>query len=515
MAGHAERRCSVCRAKLSRFNAGTQCGPCQRGMTPRVAPEFWADPVVESAISAWDLGVVVQLFRKHTGLSQTAVARLVNIDQAEVSRLERGRKKIRDRRQFAQWSEALGMPGELVSPLPVAGQPPLPNMGGTGGHLMLQDGVGQMLMPAGRNLSLTVIPALAEPAVAFHDNTLWLALNRDTEAWSRMPLRALLAAHRTVEERRRFFVMDAREVARGSAQGPSLAIPSAYELDELTYGILWAVAGYDSAVLGDDTELQEALLLPPRRVIGGDGGPVVSGPLTDGSQMLLGSQVCAEFILSQRDELASEPVFWTREQRGEEAATWLIFKHKHRYLQETAPRRAHNGVGRAFCIPRQEVAGSPTYERVLLFLAIALMESYSITTWLTDEIDLQQTEGFALAPGHRAAIATWVRTDSYPQTALTAEAQTLRTFADVVGHAQAHAINAGATPGQRLAATAEYLDLDCAWLARRCAQLAAEGVTGLARPRSRHLSLDALDIACTYVAMQLRPVTERLVPSTR
>ncbi|MBI0376911.1 hypothetical protein JBE27_11675 [Streptomyces albiflaviniger] len=45
------------------------------------------------------------------------------------------------------------------------------------------------------------------------------------------------------------------------------------------------------------------------------------------------------------------------------------------------------------CIPRQEVAMSPTHERVLLFLAIALMESYSVTTWLTDELDLQQTEG--------------------------------------------------------------------------------------------------------------------------
>ncbi|MVO90751.1 helix-turn-helix domain-containing protein [Streptomyces sp. p1417] len=502
MAGKAEQRCSSCRAVLSRFNTASRCGPCQRGAVPKVAPEFWASPAVKTAVRAWNLGVVVQLFRQHTGLSQVAVARLANIDQAEVSRLERGRKKIRDRRQFAQWSEALGMPTELMCPLPDVDQLPMPSESGTAGHLMLQDGPGQLLLPAGRSLPPTVIPALAEPAVPFHDNALRLSPSRSASAWSQMPLRALLAAYATVDGQRRHFVMDAREGGRGSEEGP-VTIPAAYELDELTYGILWAVAGFEAGVLGDDTALQDVPRLPPQHSTGGDIW-AASGGLTDASRMLLGSRACAEFILDRRAELADAPVFWTREQRGEDAATWLIFKHKHRYLQETAPRQAHDGVGRAFCVPRQEVAASPTYERVLLFLAISLMESYGVTTWLTDEPDLQRTEGFVLARGRRAAIANWVRTDSCPQTTLTAKTRTLRAFADVVGYAQTHTVIAGTMSVQRLAATADYLDLDRRWLVRRCGQLAAEGVTGLARPRSRHLSLDALGIACTYVATELR-----------
>ncbi|MEU6352897.1 helix-turn-helix transcriptional regulator [Streptomyces sp. NPDC047072] len=500
MARGVERHCSVCRAALSRFNVGLQCGPCQRGgQVPRVERGFWAEPAVEAAISAWDLGTVVRLFRQHTGLSQAAVARLVNIDQAEVSRLERGRKKIRDRRQLAQWSEALGVPSELLGLLP-DGDRPSPT---ADSYLTLAEGHGQFLLPAGRNLPPTVLPTLAGPAASLQGDAVWLASSGEAEAWSRMPLRALLAVHHSEDGIRRYFVIDARGGVRDAAGSP-FVIPGAYEFDDFTLGILWAAAGFDSAVLGDDAALHGELDVPSQHLLGAGRQSITVGGLTDGSQMLVGSWACARFILDQRDELADDPVFWTREQRGEEAATWLFFQHKHRYLELMAPERAHGGVGRAFCVPRPEVAASPVYERVLLFLAIALMESYGITTWVTDEADLQQTEGFALVPGHRAAIATWVRAESAPQTALTAGARSLRTFADIAGHARAHTVTVGATPGERLAATSDYLGLDRAWLTHRCGQLATAGTTGLARPRSRHLSLDALDRACAYAAAELR-----------
>jgi len=317
-----------------------------------------------------------------------------------------------------------------------------------------------------------------------------------------MPLRALLAVHHGGDGKQRYFVMDAREGVHDEAGSP-LAIPVAYEFDDFTLGILWAAAGFDSAILGDDAALHVELDLSSQHLSGGGRRPITVDGLTDGSQMLIGSRACARFILDQRDELAGDPVFRTREQRGEEAATWLLFKHKHRYLELMAPARAHDGVGRAFCVPHPEVAASPMYERVLLFLAIALMESYGITTWVTDEENLQQTEGFALVPGHRAAIATWVRAESAPQTALTAGARSLRAFADITGHARVHTVTAGTTPGERLAATSDYLGLDRAWLTHRCGQFAAAGTTGLAKPRSRHLSLDALDRACAYVAAEL------------
>nr|WP_240981069.1 helix-turn-helix transcriptional regulator [Streptomyces sp. N502] len=503
MAGEVERHCSVCRATLSRFNAGTRCGPCQRGgAVPRVEEGFWADPAVEAAVRAWDLGVVVRLFRQHTGLSQAAVARLVNIDQAEVSRLERGRKKIRDRRQLAQWSEALGVPVGLLGALPDADRPSS-TADSSRGRLALQEGPGQLLLPAGRNLPPTALPTLTGSAASLQKDALWLTSSREAEAWSRMPLRALFAVRHGEVGTERHFVMDVRGGDRDQL-GSSFAIPVAYELDDLTYGILWATAGFDSAVLGDDAALHGNLALLSQPRLGTDSRPIAADALTDGSQMLVGSRACARFILDQRDELAGDPVFWTREQRGEEAATWLLFEHKHRYLRTMAPTRAHDGVGRAFCIPHQEVVASPLYERVLLFLAIALMESYGVTTWVTDEADLQQTEGFALVPGHKAAIATWVRAEGAPQTALIAGARSLRAFADITGHARAHTVTTGTTPGERLAATSDYLGLDRAWLIRRCGELAAVGTTGLARPRSRHLSLDALDRACAYVAVELQ-----------
>jgi transcriptional regulator with XRE-family HTH domain len=66
------------------------------------------------------------LYRRHTGLSQTAVARLVAIDQAEVSRLENGRKQLRDRHQLEQWAHGLGIPPALILPLPIDSAGPLP-----------------------------------------------------------------------------------------------------------------------------------------------------------------------------------------------------------------------------------------------------------------------------------------------------------------------------------------------------------------------------------------------------
>lgn len=506
MLTQSPRRCERCGCRLSQYNSGTRCSACLRSRdmppaTPSVPERVWRNVDVQQALAAWDFSQVARLIRQHGSLRQDDVAQLTGLSQAFLSMLEAGRRRLTNIDKIAEFLSGLGVPPE-ISPLPLArrAQPPIRRDTGE----TLTEGPGHLLLPGGRNLAPTLLPALTRSVVSFRGNTLCLTPDTDTEAWSRMPLRALLATSHTVDGTQRHFVMDTRQGDRHQAGG-ALVIPTAYELDDLTYGILWAVAGFDSAILGDDTALHDLLAPPPQPSLADNGTLPARAGLADGSKMLVGSQMCASFILEQRDALADDPVFWSREQRGEEAATWLIFQHKHRYLQEMAPRRAHSGVGRAFCVPRSEITASPMYERVLLFLALALMESYGVTTWLTDEPDLQQTDGFVLVPGHRAAIATWVRAEPSPQTALAAAAPTLRTLTDLTGHAQAHTITAGSTPGQRLAATADYLGLDRPWLTRRCRQLAAVGTTGLARPRSRHLSLDALDIACSYVAAELQP----------
>lgn len=45
--------------------------------------------------------------------------------------------------------------------------------------------------------------------------------------------------------------------------------------------------------------------------------------------MWLGSRFCAGHILRHTDTLTDIPAFWTREQRGEEASTSLLFAHKY------------------------------------------------------------------------------------------------------------------------------------------------------------------------------------------
>ncbi|MBJ7902178.1 helix-turn-helix domain-containing protein [Streptomyces sp. DSM 110735] len=458
-------------------------------------------------MAAWELGTVVKLFRKHTGLSQAGVARMVSIDQAEVSRLERGLKQIRDRRQFVQWTDALGVPEELLGLLPTADPHSPDSTGRPGmaatrahGYAALPEGPGQLLLPAGRSVSTTALPALSLPAASFLGDSLLLDSRPELSAWRAMPMRALIVANRTVDGAMRQFVIDARPASPGGTASDPVDIPAAYELDDLTYGILWAMSGFEAALLGDDqalyTSLASLTVLP--------GTPVASDHgLTEVSRMLIGSETAARYILGHRDHLGDEPVFWTREQRGEEAATWLFFKHKYRYLERMAPRHPDGASGRGFCVPDAAVAASPAYERVLLFLAIALMESFGIRTWVTDDSGFAHTDGFALSRGRRAVIASWVRTKGASHLAVTARPGVLRTFADVTGHVSHHSATAAEQTGQRLAATAEYLGLDAYWLGRRCAQLSAVGTERLARPRSRLLGLEGLEAACQFVSEQL------------
>jgi transcriptional regulator with XRE-family HTH domain len=491
------RRCVACGGSLSRFNAGARCGPCQRRSVDRVEAGFWTDPQVSAAVAAWDMGTVARLYRQHTGLSQSALARLVSMDQSEVSRLERGQKTIKDRRQLLLWVDVLGIPDGAVGALPTGDSPasvattftPLPS------------GLGQLLLPAGQNIAATVLPALTVPADSFRGNEVHLASEPQLDSWLRMPMRALIVGSRTADAATRQFALDAGWGLRArDPRRPGLAIPAAYELDDLTYGILWAAAGFDAALLGDDAALHDVLPLTDQPDLDPLADAVRERPLNPGSLMLLGSQTSARYILGHRVELAGEPFFWTREQRGEEAATWLFFRHKYRYLRRTTPRQRGASTGRAFCIPPSAIADSPAYERVLLFLAVALMESLGTRTWITTDPDYAQTDGFVLVPRQRALIANWVRTDGVSELALTTRPGALRTFGDAVGHAGKHSVNDAGRAADRLVATADYLGLDRRWLGRRCAQLATSGTAGLAKPRSRLLGVDGLDAACRFVA---------------
>ncbi len=122
------------------------------------------------------------------------------------------------------------------------------------------------------------------------------------------------------------------------------------------------------------------------------------------------------------------------------------------------------------------------WERILLFLSVALMESLNIHVKICAEPEYASIDGFVLLPEERAIIATWIRADGIWHVDCVTRGSALRGFGDVTGHVTAHSVNEAATPGRRLTALAGYLGLDWPWLWRRCADLGEHGCTGLIQP---------------------------------
>jgi hypothetical protein len=325
---------------------------------------------------------------------------------------------------------------------------------------------------------------------------------RDLEGFLRPARRGFLVG---VEERLgdlELYVREAASARRAGRPGPrstgAVSIPSAYLLDDLTYGILWALTQLDDGLLADDQVLDSE-----RHII----STYLSLPRSAPSQFLvdlsaagsswMGSAFCAQHIEQELAEASEVPIFWTREQSGEEAAPWLFFKHKLDYLQTLT--RFHSSSAqtvRVFCLPEIEVARSEPYERVLLLLAIALMERLGIRVRVIPQPEYTEVDGVALVPGHRAVVANWVRA---PGGALWAASITsargdLRTYASAFADAQSNDVLAGASdPAGRLRILSGYLGLDWSWLTSRCRSLGEYGVAGLVRPRSRLLTVQALD----------------------
>jgi transcriptional regulator with XRE-family HTH domain len=119
----AGRRCVACGGALSRYNGTSVCGPCSRSPHLPPADDLWSSARVRIALAAWDAGTVVSLYRRRTGVTQGRVAAAVGIDQSEVSRLERGGKKVRDREQLLAWLRPLGLPEDFVPVAPSALSP--------------------------------------------------------------------------------------------------------------------------------------------------------------------------------------------------------------------------------------------------------------------------------------------------------------------------------------------------------------------------------------------------------
>jgi hypothetical protein len=321
--------------------------------------------------------------------------------------------------------------------------------------------------------------------------------------------RGLLVAVEEGEETEhpRMFVIDAGNVRRTMQSFPSasgmLKIPVSQELDDFTYGLLWSLIQLDDGLLADDQALDEeqrlvdAFLPLPRSAVSRETQP----GLTQVGSHWLGSAFCARHVLRRLDGVSEPPVFWTQEQTGEQAAAWLFFEHKIAYLRALAQRfgGAATPMTRTFCLPESEVSGSSRYEKVLLFLAIALMEYHGIHVRVTGRTEYAAVDGFALASRDRAVVANWVRAEGIWRADTVTARPDLRGYQEITGDAAASGVIESATSVGRLRALADYLALDWQWLVRRCEELGDSGVAGLARPRSRLITLDGLDRVLQYV----------------
>jgi hypothetical protein len=307
----------------------------------------------------------------------------------------------------------------------------------------------------------------------------------------------------------RLFGTDLREAHRKIAQSSGIpsavVVPRAYELDELAFGIIWALINFDDALLADDHALDHRLreLRTYEQLPYSSVGRQAAADLTSAARMWLGSSFCARHILRSLAIPADLPVFWTREQNGEEACAWLLFRHKYDYLRRISGQFAGtaDSLVRGFCIPEATVAASARWERMLLFLSVALMESLGIHVKICVQPEYADVDGFVLLPGKRAVIATWIRADDIWHVDSVTRDSVLRGFGDVTDHVTAHSVSEAASPGRRLMVLADYLGLDWPRFWRRCADLGDHGCTGLVQPRSRLLSTNGVDAALRYVGM--------------
>lgn len=358
----------------------------------------------------------------------------------------------------------------------------------------------QLLLPSGRSMPGTIASIRVAPAAVKDDEAVLESVDsRKMEEYARRSARGFIAA--AIEDESQLFLLDARAARSLMRDGQqSLAIPRDFELDDLTFAILWAVANLDDALLSDDRALDEAQrdLSAYERLSASSVGRESAPDLNPIAHMYLGSDFCARYILRSLWSLDSPPIAWTKEQHGEEASTWLLFDHKYRYLRETASM-AGDYMQRGFCVPATSVASSPTYERILLFLAVALMESLGIHVHLTADASYAAVEGFVIARQRSAIIANWVGGDGMWHVDLTSKPSTIRQFGEVAGDVAAHSVIAGSSPARRLSALADYLELDRSWLSQRCFDVGHRGTSSLIQSRSRLISPKGLDAACRFV----------------
>jgi len=370
----------------------------------------------------------------------------------------------------------------------------------------------QLALPEGRTLGTPVLAMQKYEVRTRDEEYVRVRLNRgDNSQVLPQPLHGLVAGEDTSSGEPRLFAVDALQVRRKASSREEVRIPRAYELDDFALAVLWATAGFDSGLLNDDALLARARsdLHSYENLTRSAVSREVVAELHPVSQAWLGSGFCARHIVRNLPRLEQRPEFWTAERTGEDAATWLFFRHKHDYLRKLQDVYGKaTCLTRSFCILERHVAASSTGERVLMFLALALMEAMGVIVRITADDEFLSVGGFVLAPKSRALVANWVAAEGLWHVDSTTQRDVLLDFQEATGHAAGHSVTSSGTSTGRLQQAADYLGLDWTWLVRRCSEISKYGAAGLLMPRSRLLSPAGLETACEYAgASGTAPVT--------
>ena len=131
----AARTCGACRrTRLSGYNPGTICGPCQRslfdqqnptgpGYRDDVAAWVWDSGPMREALARLDFPAVLVIYRSAAGLSRRELAERAGVSQSVIWYWGAGRRQgIYDIRQLLQFADAVSMPRPALLPV-ILGQP--------------------------------------------------------------------------------------------------------------------------------------------------------------------------------------------------------------------------------------------------------------------------------------------------------------------------------------------------------------------------------------------------------
>ncbi|MCX5604868.1 hypothetical protein OOK29_42765 [Streptomyces phaeochromogenes] len=318
--------------------------------------------------------------------------------------------------------------------------------------------------------------------------------------------RALLLGSLGAQGADDLYALDAAHARRQLAMPVQrFPIPMQYRLDPMTYALLWACLNVDDSLLADDCALhveQQRLEVHLERGLSA-AARTAYADLSNVGALWLGSRTCAAFV--QRHLLVSNvsPVMWSRAQFGEQGAAWLLFRERHGILQLMRDHSAglDGAPGCALCVPESAVHSSEPYERLLLLLAVALMESYGLTVWVCTEEEYSRLPEFHLGSDERVVVADWLDPDAVWNVECVDGNGATDAFAQAMHHAQVRSVADGATSHERIRALADYLGLGHGWdrLIERCRELGSYGTTGLLRTRSRLIHTGEIDRALQFL----------------